>query len=80
MRALGDPRSEATILRSISNHATGKTPVRGEMWVVLTLLERQAALARAVYGLDPPAAVPGRAACRDPPPDTSPKRNKDAYR
>ena len=42
MRELGDPRSMSTILRSIANWCRGETGVPGEMWVVITLLEREA--------------------------------------
>lgn len=41
MRELGDPRSQPTLLRSVSNWCTGATAVPGEMWVVIRLLERQ---------------------------------------
>lgn len=41
MRGLGDPRSQPTLLRSISNWCRGKSSVPGEMWVVLRLLHER---------------------------------------
>jgi hypothetical protein len=38
MRDLGDPRSPATILRSVSNWCRGVTALPGEMCVVTRLL------------------------------------------
>jgi hypothetical protein len=47
MRELGDPREQATLLRSVSNWCRGVVAVPGEMWVVLRLLgERERAPSR----------------------------------
>jgi hypothetical protein len=40
MIELGDSRTFAAVLRSVSNYATGVTGVPGEIGVILTLLER----------------------------------------
>jgi len=42
--ALGDPRSFPTVLRSVSNQATGAVGVSAEMTVILTLMERYPAI------------------------------------
>lgn len=42
--ALGDPRSFATLLRSVQNYAAGASSVPGEMAVILNLMERYAAV------------------------------------
>jgi hypothetical protein len=39
MREMGDPRSQPTLLRSISNWATGATALPGEMHVLMRLLQ-----------------------------------------
>ncbi|MGI4851990.1 MAG: hypothetical protein ACRYGR_08625 [Janthinobacterium lividum] len=46
LRELGDPRPEASILRSISSYWTGSYKVPGELHVILRTLEAPAAAPR----------------------------------